>query len=84
MKIKENYQLQFHYYTTTNCIIDDHSSEIDPEVHRFMSSIIHKTFKKGKKSSVIMNTHSLDEGETLYKRMNIMVDGNLSVLERPA
>jgi ABC-type multidrug transport system ATPase subunit len=45
-----------------------------------MWSIIHKTSKKGKKSSVIMITHSMDEAETLYKRMGIMINGEFVCL----
>ena len=34
-----------------------------------------KKATKGRKSSVIMTTHSMDEAETLCKRMGIMVNG---------
>jgi ATP-binding cassette subfamily A (ABC1) protein 3 len=53
---------------------------MDPEARRFMWSIIHKTSKKGKKSSVIMTTHSMDEAETLCKRMGIIVNGEFVCL----
>ena len=45
-----------------------------------MWSIIHKTSKKGRKSSVIMTTHSMDETENLCKRMGIMVNGEFVCL----
>ena len=45
-----------------------------------MWSVIHKMSTKGKKSSVIMTTHSMDEAETLCKRMGIMVNGEFVCL----
>jgi ATP-binding cassette subfamily A (ABC1) protein 3 len=45
-----------------------------------MWSVIHKISTKGKKSSVIMTTHSMDEAETLCKRMGIMVNGEFVCL----
>ena len=56
-------------------LLDEQSTGMDPEARRFMWSIIHKTSKKGAKSSVIMTTHSMDEAETLCRRMGIMVNG---------
>ena len=61
-------------------LLDEPSTGMDPEARRFMWSIIHKTSKKGKKSSVIMTTHSMDEAETLCKRMGIMVNGEFVCL----
>ena len=54
-------------------LLDEPSTGMDPEARRFMWTIIHKTSKKGKRSSVIMSTHSMDEAESLCKRMGIMV-----------
>ena len=45
-------------------------------------SVIHKISTKGKKASVIMTTHSMDEAETLCKRMAIMVNGEFVCLGR--
>ena len=45
-----------------------------------MWSVIHKMSTKGRKSSVIMTTHSMDEAETLCKRMGIMVNGEFVCL----
>ena len=45
-----------------------------------MWSVIHKISTKGKKASVIMTTHSMDEAETLCKRMAIMVKGEFACL----
>ena len=56
-------------------LLDEPSTGMDPEARRFMWSVIHKMSTKGKKSSVIMTTHSMDEAETLCKRMGIMVNG---------
>ena len=61
-------------------LLDEPSTGMDPEARRFMWSIIHKTSKLGKKSSVIMTTHSMDEAETLCKRMGIMVNGEFVCL----
>ena len=61
-------------------LLDEPSTGMDPEARRFMWSIIHKTSKMGKKSSVIMTTHSMDEAETLCKRMGIMVNGEFVCL----
>jgi len=61
-------------------LLDEPSTGMDPEARRFMWSIIHKMSTKGKKSSVIMTTHSMDEAETLCKRMGIMVNGEFVCL----
>jgi len=61
-------------------LLDEPSTGMDPEARRFMWSIIHKMSKKGKKSSIIMTTHSMDEAETLCKRMAIMVNGEFVCL----
>ena len=61
-------------------LLDEPSTGMDPEARRFMWSIIHKTTKLGKKSSVTMTTHSMDEAETLCKRMGIMVNGEFVCL----
>jgi ATP-binding cassette subfamily A (ABC1) protein 3 len=53
---------------------------MDPEARRFMWSVIHKMSTKGRRSSVIMTTHSMDEAETLCKRMGIMVNGEFVCL----
>ena len=61
-------------------LLDEPSTGMDPEARRFMWSVIHKMSTKGRKSSVIMTTHSMDEAETLCKRMGIMVNGELVCL----
>ena len=54
---------------------DEPSTGMDPEARRYMWSVIHRMSTKGIKSSVIMTTHSMDEAETLCKRIAIMVNG---------
>ena len=61
-------------------LLDEPSTGMDPEARRFMWSVIHKISTKGKKASVIMTTHSMDEAETLCKRMAIMVNGEFVCL----
>ena len=61
-------------------LLDEPSTGMDPEARRFMWSVIHKISTKGKKASVIMTTHSMDEAETLCKRMAIMVNGEFACL----
>ena len=56
-------------------LLDEPSTGMDPEARRFMWSVIHKISTKGKKASVIMTTHSMEEAETLCKRMAILVKG---------
>ena len=60
-------------------LLDEPSTGMDPEARRFMWSVIHKMATKGK-SSIIMTTHSMDEAETLCKRMAIMVNGEFVCL----
>ena len=63
-------------------LLDEPSTGMDPEARRFMWSSIHKLSIMGKKSSIIMTTHSMDEAETLCKRMGIMVNGEFVCLGR--
>ena len=59
-------------------LLDEPSTGMDPEARRFMWSVIHKI--SANNSSVIMTTHSMDEAETLCKRMAIMVNGEFVCL----
>ena len=61
-------------------LLDEPSTGMDPEARRFMWSIIHKISNYATKSSVIMTTHSMEEAETLCKRMGIMVNGEFVCL----
>ena len=48
---------------------------MDPEARRFMWGVIHRVSLNQKKSTIIVTTHSMEEAETLCKRMAIMVNG---------
>ncbi len=61
-------------------LLDEPSTGMDPEARRFMWSVIHKISSKGKKSSIILTTHSMEEAETLCRRMGIMVAGQFKCL----
>ena len=61
-------------------LLDEPSKGMDPKSRRFMWSIIHKLTTTARKSSIIMTTHSMDEAETLCKRMGIMVNGEFVCL----
>lgn len=61
-------------------LLDEPSTGMDPEARRFMWSVIHKISSKSKKSSVILTTHSMEEAETLCRRMGIMVAGKFKCL----
>ena len=61
-------------------LLDEPSTGMNPEARRFMWSVIHKMSTKGRKSSIILTTHSMDEAETLCKRMGIMVNGEFVCL----
>ena len=56
-------------------LLDEPSTGMDPEARRFMWAVIHKLTTKSQSNCVIMTTHSMDEAETLCKRMGIMVNG---------
>ncbi len=61
-------------------LLDEPSTGMDPEARRFMWSVIHKISSKSKKSSVILTTHSMEEAETLCRRMGIMVAGQFKCI----
>ena len=61
-------------------LLDEPSTGMDPEARRFMWAVIHKISTRQGKSSVIMTTHSMDEAETLCRRMGIMVNGEFVCL----
>ena len=61
-------------------LLDEPSTGMDPEARRFMWSVIHKMSTSGRKSSVILSTNSMDEAESLCKRIGIMVDGEFVCL----
>jgi len=61
-------------------LLDEPSTGVDPEARRFMWSVIHKISVTRKQSSVILTTHSMEEAETLCRRMGIMVQGQFRCL----
>ena len=56
-------------------LLDEPSTGMDPEARRFMWAVIHRLTSKSDSNCVIMTTHSMDEAETLCRRMGIMVNG---------
>ena len=61
-------------------LLDEPSTGMDPEARRYMWGVIHRMSLNRKKSSIIMTTHSMEEAETLCKRIGIMVDGQFKCL----
>ena len=61
-------------------LLDEPSTGMDPEARRYMWGVIHRMSLNRKKSSIIMTTHSMEEAETLCKRIAIMVDGQFKCL----
>ena len=61
-------------------LLDEPSTGMDPEARRFMWGVIHRISLNKKKSTIIMTTHSMEEAETLCKRIGIMVDGQFKCL----
>ena len=61
-------------------LLDEPSTGMDPEARRFMWKVIHRMSLNKKKSTIIMTTHSMEEAETLCKRIAIMVDGQFKCL----
>jgi len=56
-------------------LLDEPSNGMDPEARRFLWGVIHRISLNQKKSTIIMTTHSMEEAETLCKRIGILVDG---------
>ena len=61
-------------------LLDEPSTGMDPEARRFMWGVIHRISINRKKSTIIMTTHSMEEAETLCKRIGILVDGQFKCL----
>ena len=61
-------------------LLDEPSTGMDPEARRYMWGVIHRLSLNRKKSTIIMTTHSMEEAETLCKRIGIMVDGQFKCL----
>ena len=58
-------------------LLDEPSACMDPEAKRFVWKLIEKISKRGKKSAVIMTTHTMDEAELLSSKLGIMVEGGV-------
>ena len=61
-------------------LLDEPSTGMDPEARRFMWEVIHKVSLNQKKSTIIMTTHSMEEAETLCKRIGILINGQFKCL----
>ena len=61
-------------------LLDEPSTGMDPEARRYMWGVIHRISINRKKSTIIMTTHSMEEAETLCKRIGILVDGQFKCL----
>ena len=61
-------------------LLDEPSTGMDPEARRYMWGVINRVSLNQKKSSIIMTTHSMEEAETLCKRIGILVDGQFKCL----
>ena len=61
-------------------LLDEPSTGMDPEARRFMWGVIHRLSLNQKKSTIIMTTHSMEEAETLCKRIGILVNGQFKCL----
>jgi len=61
-------------------LLDEPSTGMDPEARRFMWAVIYKISRRSKMSSVILTTHSMEEAETLCRRIGIMVDGEFKCI----
>ena len=61
-------------------LLDEPSIGMDPEARKYMWEVINKVSRNQKKSTIIMTTHSMEEAETLCKKIGILVDGQFKCL----
>ena len=61
-------------------LLDEPSTGMDPEARRFMWDVIQKVSLNQKKSTIIMTTHSMEEAETLCKKIWILINGQFKCL----
>ena len=61
-------------------LLDEPSTGVDPEARKYMWDVINRLSLNQKKSTIIMTTHSMEEAETLCKRIGILVDGQFKCL----
>ncbi|TMW64067.1 hypothetical protein Poli38472_014184 [Pythium oligandrum] len=60
--------------------LDEPSTGMDPVSRRFMWDVIAGISTRGKSSTVVLTTHSMEESEALCSRVSIMVGGRLRCL----
>ncbi|KAG4055521.1 hypothetical protein PC123_g9410 [Phytophthora cactorum] len=58
-------------------VLDDPSPGMDPVSRRFMWDVIADISTRGKESTIVLTTHSMEECEALCSRVRIMVGGRL-------
>ncbi|GMF36770.1 unnamed protein product [Phytophthora fragariaefolia] len=60
--------------------LDEPSTGMDPVTRRFMCDVIADISTRGKESTIVLTTHSMEECEALCSRVGIMVGGRLRCL----
>ncbi|ETK91973.1 hypothetical protein L915_04575 [Phytophthora nicotianae] len=60
--------------------LDEPSTGMDPVSRRFMWDVIADISTRGKESTIVLTTHSMEESEALCSRVGIMVGGRLRCL----
>ncbi|RLN80272.1 hypothetical protein BBJ28_00024567 [Nothophytophthora sp. Chile5] len=60
--------------------LDEPSTGMDPVSRRFMWDVIADISTRGKNSTIVLTTHSMEESEALCSRVGIMVGGQLRCL----
>ena len=61
-------------------LLDEPSTGMDPEARRHMWKAIYNVSINKKKSTIIMTTHSMEEAESLCKKIGILVNGRFKCL----
>ena len=61
-------------------LLDEPSTGMDPEARRHMWKVIYNVSLNKKESTIIMTTHSMEEAESLCKKIGILVDGKFKCL----
>ena len=61
-------------------LLDEPSTGMDPEARRHMWKAIYNISINRKKSTIIMTTHSMEEAESLCKKIGILVNGKFKCL----
>ena len=53
--------------------LDEPSTGMDPEARRFMWGVISRIATKRKQSSVLLTTHSMEEGNFIFNRSLLII-----------